>query len=192
MIRKVLLMALVLTVPGIVGGTSIGHTLSHATLLPVYPPNSYGVFKYIRDVTPGINTGEAARLAKLIVTASRKWMVDPRVLAAVVSHESRFESNLLMCRGGSEHACDHGLGQVNSVHVRELRLNRKRLVRDDAYNLDVSARLLARAQRHAHREENWYSRYHDNRPKRRAAYEEKVKPLVKKAFATVSVWQTRS
>lgn len=161
-------------------------TTTHEAVIPPPPPPKYlsnpaGIAQYIVDVKPKIAPKEAARLATLIVKACAKWRVDPLTLAAIVAHESAFERDVLACtpKGG----CDYGLGQVNEVHIDELKLDPVRLLSDDAYNLDVAARILAREKVHQGEEHTWYSRYHDARPGPRAKWEAKVVPLFAMAHA---------
>lgn len=147
----------------------------------VYAPTSDGVAQFIQDVSK-VSPPEAKRIGKLVVKVCAKHRVDPLLLAAIVMHESAFKPGTLVCTGRG--GCDYGLGQINEVHIDDLGLDPERLVFDDAYNLEVAARLLARARRFADTDPKWWSRYHDRRDKPRLAWEMKVEPLIKIAYKT--------
>lgn len=149
--------------------------------VPKYLPNPAGVAQFIKDARPGIDPKEATRIAKLIVSACAKYRVDPLTLASIVAHESQFEREVLAC---TPRGCDYGLGQINEVHIDEMKLDPDRLLFDDAYNLNVAARILSREKEHQTTEKNWYSRYHDARTPQRTKYEEKVTPFFAMAHAT--------
>lgn len=154
-------------------------------LVPVYSDNAEGVTKFIQAVAPRVERKRAARLGKLIEGAAKRREVSPLLLASVVAHESwLFKPNLRICyeRRGKM-LCDHGLGQVNTLKVEELGLDGDRLVEDDAYNLTIVGALLARARKECEGQPTWFSCYHDLRPRPRAAYESKVKPILALAMA---------
>lgn len=138
---------------------------------PNFSSTAEGVAAFIGVAAPRVKRAEAVRLGKLIFEAAEARKVDPLLLAAIVGHESHFKRDQRYC---GRHGCDVGLGQVNEVHVKELQLDALRLASDDAYNLDVAARLLARQQRWAGNDARWWSRYHSARSKYRARWEAKV------------------
>ncbi len=178
LISKLAVAVLVLSLP-LVGANPSPPPIQQT--VHMYPPSIQGVANFIRDVTPWATPNDATRLSKLIVKSAAKWGIDPRTLAAVVRHESGFKRDALACRNEAD--CDHGLGQINSVHISDLKLDPKKLM-DPAYNLNIAARLLARAQLYEGVENAWWSRYHDVRPGPRLRYERVVSPYMRKAFST--------
>jgi hypothetical protein len=68
-------------------------------------------------------------------------------------------------------------------------LDATRLVKDDAYNLEVAARILQELQRSfSEQDPKWWSRYHDRRDMYRKIWEERVGPYVALATRTETFW----
>ena len=95
--------------------------------------------------------------------------LDPLLLAGIIAQESHFHADVQACLG---RGCDLGVAQVNwETWGATLGLDRQRLVHDDDYNVGVAAEILADLRRrHGEEGARWWTRYHDRRPDRRAAY----------------------
>jgi hypothetical protein len=158
--------------------------------VPVFPATVAGVALFITTSAPKVSPKEAKRLAKLIIAVSERRGLDPLLLAAIVRYESGgFQKHLKICTtwGG----CDSGLGQINHVWVRMWKLDAARLVKDDAYNLEVAARILQALQRDfSEQDPKWWSRYHDRRDAYRKIWEERAGPYVALATRKETLWLT--
>jgi hypothetical protein len=162
-------------------------TTARKVVVDRYPTTIEGVSRFILDTTPRLRrrAEEAGRLAKLIVEAAAEHDLDPRLVAAVVRHESHFRRGLRSCH---PRGCDLGLGQVNELWIEELALDAERLQHDDRYNLRVTARLLAEARLGHEDDPRWWSRFHDHRPSRRAKYESRAMVWVTRATERLPVY----
>jgi hypothetical protein len=135
--------------------------------------------QYISSLKPEIDRRYARRLGRLIDYWAGRFDLDPDLLVAIIRAESYFEPDTMVCwpapwKGKDETTCDHGLAQINEVWVDEWKLDSFRLVHDDAYNIMVAARLLARLKKAHGDEPDWYGRYHSDTPRRKAAYLSKL------------------
>jgi hypothetical protein len=156
--------------------------------VPVFPATVAGVTRFIRTSAPKVSPKEATRLAKLIIAVSARRELNPLLLAAIVRYESGgFQKHLKVCTNWG--GCDSGLGQINHVWVKMWQLDATRLVKDDAYNLEVAARILQELQRSfSEQDPKWWSRYHDRRDMYRKIWEERVGPYVALATRTETFW----
>jgi soluble lytic murein transglycosylase-like protein len=80
--------------------------------------------------------------------------LDPLLFIAIIEQESAFKISAYNSK-----TRDYGLGQINEYNVRALGLDRKRLLTDARYNLEVSASILSYFQRRFGHEHLWYTRY---------------------------------
>jgi len=137
--------------------------------LVVDRPLGQAILAFIQRVNPDVTRVRAAALTRTIVEASEARGLDPLLLTGIIAQESRFHADVLSCRG---RGCDMGVAQVNwETWGVELRLDRQRLIHDDAYNVGVAADILVDLHRRFGDEAGaWWTRYHDRRPERRAQY----------------------
>jgi len=158
--------------------------------VPVYPATAAGVAHFIVTSAPKVSPKEARRLSKLILDVSTRRNLDPLLLTAIVRYESGgFQKHLKICTNWG--GCDSGLGQINHVWVKMWKLDATRLVKDDAYNLEIAARILQALQRDfSEQDPKWWSRYHDRRDTYRRAWEARVEPYVASATQRKTAWQT--
>lgn len=97
-------------------------------------------------------------LAPLIAAAAKRHAVPVRVLVAVLEQESSMGKADLSKSG------DLGVAQISPRTADWLGFDKRRLVADNAYNIDCAAQILARLKKKWAKKEptNWYSRYHSN------------------------------
>jgi hypothetical protein len=129
---------------------------------------------FILAVNAAVPPARASALASQIVAASEARGLDPLLLTGIMAQESRFHADVQTCH---PRGCDLGVGQVHwETWGAELRLDRHRLIHDDAYAIGVAADILADLRRRFGDEGGrWWTRYHDRRPERRAVYAELVR-----------------
>jgi hypothetical protein len=133
----------------------------------------------IAQQNPALGTRRVQQLAAWIDAASRRHDVPAEILTNILAQESTFRRGISRCYGSilnhlrvSKITCDMGIAQINlDGWGRDLRLDPCRLKYDDAYSIDQAARILSIIKRRDGLEPNWWSRYHDNRPSKRAIYE---------------------
>jgi soluble lytic murein transglycosylase-like protein len=137
-------------------------------------PVGHAILAFIQRVNPDVTVVRAAALTRIIVEACEARGLDPLLLTGIIAQESRFHADVLSCRG---RGCDMGVAQVNWLTWGvELKLDRQRLIHDDAYNVAVAADILVDLHRRFGDEAGrWWTRYHDRRPDRRAQYAELVR-----------------
>jgi hypothetical protein len=131
----------------------------------------------VLELAPQVDRERANTLGANIEKSSKQYNVSPILLAAILRHESNFGVASKRC----SYSCDYGIGQINQLWIKELKLDVKRLQHDDAYNIDVSARILAAAK--VAGDKKWWSRYHDSRPSIRRNWEAMVEPHIVRAAA---------
>ena len=119
-------------------------------------------------------------LAKAFVAAGKKNGVDPMLMVALCTQESRFRGGLKSewtNRGQITH--DYGIMQVNEHWIEAWKLDEKRLQYDDTYNIHVAARILKGLQkRFAATEPQWFTRYNSSWPPARAKYTKAITPFL--------------
>jgi hypothetical protein len=131
------------------------------------------ILRLIHRTNPSVPAWRASRIASLIVRECGARQVEPLILAGIIAQESHFHASVLSCQHGF---CDLGLGQVNwETWHRALRLDRERLLHDDAYNIAVAAQILADTRARFGAGPGWWTRYHDHRPERRSQYGQLVR-----------------
>jgi hypothetical protein len=143
-------------------------------LSPLDHPVAQSILAFVHRVNPDVPPGRAAALTTTILEVSEARGLDPLLLTGIVAQESHFHADVQACLG---RGCDLGVAQVNwETWGAELKLDRHRLLHDDAYNLNVAADILVDL-RHRFGAENgrWWTRYHDRRPERRTQYAELVR-----------------
>jgi hypothetical protein len=148
-----------------------------ALALAVADPSSK-VCTYIQTIAPQVRQDRAKKLAKLIYRTARASELDPITLAAIVRQESNFRPDCSSCyiiykNRSCYSTCDLGLAQINLVWVNKWGLNGCRLVHDDAYNLQVAARILKALKNRYGLEEplTWFSRYNSATERYRDKYQ---------------------
>jgi soluble lytic murein transglycosylase-like protein len=137
-------------------------------------PVAQAILAFIRRVNPDVPAARAADLTRTIVEASERHRLDPLLLAGIMAQESHFHADVQSCIG---RGCDLGVAQVNwETWGAELKLERARLIHDDAYNVGVAADILADIRlRFGEEGGRWWTRYHDRRPERRTEYGQLVR-----------------
>lgn len=133
---------------------------------------------YMNNIAPHVGKNRIAYVAKIIQLKSEKYQLNPYIFATIVKQESNFKSDTVSC---TDISCDYGLAQINDVNVERYHLDRDKLVHDDNYNLEVAAKILFQLKKDFPDEINFFSRFHDGRPKERAKYE-----------ACLNAWISRS
>ena len=143
-------------------------------LPPLARPVGQAILAFVRRVNPDVPAPRAAALTAIILEASEAHGLDPLLLTGILAQESHFHADVRSCLG---RGCDLGVAQVNwETWGAELKLDRARLIHDDAYNVAVAADILADLRRRFGDEAGrWWTRYHDRRPDRRAQYAEAVR-----------------
>jgi len=90
-----------------------------------------------------------------IYQTAAKYGIDPKLVLAIINVESsgcRFKVNKV--------SQDYGCMQVNIKNIKALKLDKHRLVSDDAYGIEQGIRILAGLRRFKHKEpELWICRY---------------------------------
>jgi hypothetical protein len=133
----------------------------------------------IEELNPRLSDIRAKKLAKIIVKESDHYDIDPNILVAILRQESNFEPGQNVCYIVHRHhacftTCDVGVSQINKVWLDKWSLNEEDMVKNDALNIHIAARVLSIIKRQFGEEENWFSRYNTSGP-RRAIYEASVK-----------------
>lgn len=133
---------------------------------------------YVKALHPTINPQRAARLARSIDAAAKRYEQDPFLLAAIAMKESTFRNGIVACHTRTKRktqetvtTCDYGMMQINQVWIAKWKLDPDKLQNDHGYNTMVAARILRMLQRYHGHEPNWFGRYHSATPKYRARYE---------------------
>jgi len=142
-------------------------------LPPLARPVAQSILAFIGKVNPDVPARRAAALTTTILEESEAHGLDPLLLTGILAQESHFHADVQSCLG---RGCDLGVAQVNwETWGAELKLDRHRLIHDDAYNVRVAAGILKDLRRRFGEEAGrWWTRYHDRRPERRAQYAELV------------------
>jgi hypothetical protein len=141
------------------------------------------VLQLVHRTNQAVPAPRAARIASRIVAECQARGIDPLILAGIIAQESHFHASVQRCRYG---LCDLGLGQVNWETWRDaLRLDRARLLDDDAYNIAVAADILADTRARFGAGPGWWTRYHDHRPDRRDRYGQLVRAHAPALFGRI-------
>jgi soluble lytic murein transglycosylase-like protein len=143
-------------------------------LSPLDRPVAQSILAFVRRVNPDVPEARAAALTTTILAVSEEHGLDPLLLTGIMAQESHFHADVQSCLG---RGCDLGVAQVNwETWGAELKLDRQRLIHDDAYNIGVAADILVDVRRRFGDESGrWWTRYHDRRPDRRAQYADLVR-----------------
>jgi soluble lytic murein transglycosylase-like protein len=149
-------------------------TLAAPPALVLDRPVAQAILAFIRRVNPDVPAARAEALTRVIVEASEARALDPLLLTGILAQESHFHADVQSCAG---RGCDLGVAQVNwETWGAELKLDRRRLLHDDGYNVGVAADILVDLHRRFGDEAGrWWTRYHDRRPDRRARYADSVR-----------------
>lgn len=147
----------------------IQHLAPPPELTALDAPVAHDIAAFIRRVNPDVPAPRASALTAAILAESGRHGLDPLLLTGIMAQESHFHAGVQACLG---RGCDLGVAQVNwETWGAALGLDRHRLIHDDAYNVGVAATILADLQRrHGAEGGRWWTRYHDRRAERRAAY----------------------
>lgn len=130
----------------------------------------------------------ADRIATLVIFASKKYNLDPRIMLAIIKVESDFEQNAhnkVSCsykRETDKLKCgDHSIAQINyhvwkDAFIRHKRkpLDFNRLKTDDSYAIFRMAEILDILREENRKDKSWYARYHSNTPKLKSNYKKIV------------------
>ena len=161
---------------------AISFTLPSPHFLPVVVTEDpvVQVEARIRKLSRYTPAKRAHVLAKAFVAAGRRTGVDPMIMVALCTQESRFRGGLKSewtNRGQVTH--DYGVMQVNEHWIEAWGLDAQRLQFDDAYNIQVAARILKGLQKkYAATERQWYTRYNSSWAPARAKYTKAITPFL--------------
>lgn len=124
-------------------------------------------------------------LVEEIISVSEIHQLNPVIFAAILAQESGFRVDAV-----NKQSRDYGIGQINILNIRSLKLDQSRLLKDRQYALNESGKLLARIRKTYGKEKFWFCRYNvgygtlsGNRLKRCRAYAAKVSSRVPKVVA---------
>lgn len=112
-----------------------------------------------------------------ILRNAHKYNLDWKIMAAIIAQESSFKKDPQHCSRHINTCIDLGIGQINyETWKEEFHLNKRKLLRDMNYNIDVMAQILSKlrdmygpqgSRRH---EKRWHTRYHSFTWKHRKIY----------------------
>lgn len=121
------------------------------------------------------------KIANALDRTSRLYKIDWRVMAAILQQESSFQTDPQKCILSSKKCIDLGIAQINwYTWSKPLHLNRRRLLLDVGYNIDVMGKILTIVKKGHEKDKQWYSLYHSFKPSLRKTYESYVTPKYKK------------
>ena len=136
-----------------------------------------------------VSKQKADRIGTLVIFASKKYKIDPRLMLSIIKVESDFSQlahNSYSCkykRETDKKKCgDHSVAQIN-YHIWKsefIKLGRKpldynRLKSDDAYAVFRMAEILnILKNNYSKKEASWYARYHSSDIKLKKTYQVKV------------------
>lgn len=129
---------------------------------------------------------KSEQLAKAIEKQSEKHGLDWKLVTAIMFQESSLRLDPQNCLDKSTRCQgDYGIGQVRyKVWKSHLNLDKKRMLTDLNYSVEMSVKVLADyKKRYGKRELNWYTRYHSATPIHRANYADKIN----KAYAKINL-----
>jgi soluble lytic murein transglycosylase-like protein len=127
---------------------------------------------------------QARASEECLANASAKYRVNPLVLRAILWNESRFNPRAM--NHNANGTVDHGIAQINSVHLKELErhgIGSEQLMQA-CPGIEVAAWLLAKQMvRYGN---TWFAvgAYHSATPELNARYVGRIK-------ATLSAWKVR-
>jgi hypothetical protein len=134
------------------------------------------IARMIRVVQPDLTDTNRNRIASSLYSATKKYKIDPKLMIAIIGTESDFVNSKVSVSG------DLSLAQINTeVWNKEFnrlgldQLNRKKLVKDEAYALGKMAIILNIIKaRHSKKDVRWFARYHSHTKKFKDLYSVKV------------------
>ena len=105
--------------------------------------------------------------------------IDWKIFLAILFQESSLKTDP---QAGHSHQIDYGIGQINARTWKDsLKLDLKKLKTDPIYAISKTVKILANYKdRYAHKELNWYTRYHSGTPSKRAIYQTKLNKIYAK------------
>jgi soluble lytic murein transglycosylase-like protein len=136
---------------------------------------------FMNTIAPHVGKHRIAYVANIIKRKSEKYNLDPFIFATIIKQESNFKADIVSC---TVHSCDYGLAQINDINVDSNHLDKERLIHDDNYNLEIASKMLSNLKQGFPNEKNFFSRYHDSRPKERAKYEVSLNNWINMASVT--------
>ena len=146
------------------------------------------ISQMIKAVSPELNAKKRDRIAMSLYQASKQYMVDPKIIIAIIDTESDFRQNVVSSTG------DLSLAQINTeiwnkefVRMGLDKINVKLLKKDEAYALSKMGKILNILKtRHAGSDSQWYARYHSHTKSLKNIYQKKVETRLRK-IASVEV-----
>lgn len=137
--------------------------------------------KVIQATVEHSTTKDVRIIARAIHKSSKKYNIDWRIITAIIQQESTFQKDPQECLTSKKHCADLGIGQINwHTWATPLSLNRKRLLTDINYNIDVMGHILSIVKKGHEKDTRWFSRYHSFKPSTRRVYESFVTPKFKR------------
>ena len=131
---------------------------------------------YIQQLAPKENKARLERIGNFIDKEASWYDIDPFTVAAIIAQESRFKKHSISC---TIRSCDWGITQINDAVISERHIDKIRLINDDLYAIHIAFTMLYFLHTKYSNEINYWSRYHDSRPKQRLTYEVMVNELMK-------------
>lgn len=99
---------------------------------------------------------DAKDLRPLIKSAAKRYNLDEQLLTAILTHESRLMvSKIGKNKDGTK---DYGIGQINERTIAAYGMDKHRLLTDEAYSIEQSAKVLAWFQK-SFKDAQWFCRY---------------------------------
>ena len=127
-------------------------------------------------MSPTLSKNYSRRVSKAVLSSSRKWKIDWRVIVSILRQESSFRADPDNCLKKS--CKDFGIGQINfKTWGKTLGLSKKLLVKNIEYNIDTTAHILSIVKKGHESDKYWYSRFHSFTKSHRYIYLSYVKPI---------------
>lgn len=148
----------------------------------VHIPNKEPIIaKMISILKPEFSVAKRNEFAKKIHLAFLKYKIEPQLIVAILDTESDFNHEKISVTG------DLSMAQVNvEVWNKEFQrmnvelIERDKLIADQAYSLDVMARILqVLKKRYQKSDRRWYARYHSRTKKHKNEYLAKINTRLK-------------
>ena len=137
--------------------------------------------KIVQKLNPVLDTKYTKFISDVIDDKSERYGIDKIIAISILFRESGFNPNPRRCHVIRERCVvDIGVSQINfKVWGKYLKLDRKRLIYDIEYNIDIMFKILVDYKRRYKREKQWYTRYHSGTPKYRRIYTKKIDNIMK-------------
>lgn len=127
---------------------------------------SGSLFKQILKNQPSIDANYAVRLSNAILASSLKHKVNPVKVSAILAQECRYKLNCI-----NTTTLDYSIGQINIRTIKAFKMDKKRLMTDLEYAVEMSVVVLADFKRmYGKKEPDWFTRYNSSNFEKRKKY----------------------